>query len=200
MDDNDNEGHSGFTISQIAGFRDAYRQRPNVVLLHAGTNDMGKPEDPDNAPGRLDNLVGTLVAALPDATVIVARIIPAASSSTQSRIRVYNNAITKLMASRALRGEKVMVVDMPSGVQTTDLADGLHPNAQGYQNMAIKWAIALTGVDSLGWIKEPVTGEIPGQPSRDYCPRDPSWLPQGEVASGGGLGTNLWYQNLCWPL
>jgi lysophospholipase L1-like esterase len=197
MDDNDNEGHSGFTITQIAAFKDAYKQRPNVVLLHAGTNDMNKPDDPDNAPQRLNDLVATLIAALPDATIVVARIIPAGSSSTLSRIRVYNNAITKLMATRALRGEKVMIVDMPSGVQTKDLADGLHPNDQGYRNMAIKWAIILTAADSLGWIEDPLTGGSPGQPSRDFCPHDPTWLPQGEVASGGGLGPNLWLRATC---
>ncbi|KAH7230214.1 uncharacterized protein BKA55DRAFT_696746 [Fusarium redolens] len=171
MEDNDNEGHSGDTSSEIASFRNACRQRPNVVLLHAGTNDMNKPEDPDNAPGRLDNLVGTLVAALPDATIVVARIIPAVSSSTFSIIRVYNNAITRLMARRALRGEKVMMVGMPSGVQTRDLKDG--------------------------WIKDPVSGESPEQPSRGYCPHEPTWLPQGEVASGGGLGVNLWLRAAC---
>jgi hypothetical protein len=150
-----------------------------------------------NAPGRLDNLVGTLVAALPDATVIVARIIPAASSGTLSRIQVYNNAITKLMARRALRGEKVTIVDMPSGVQTKDLTDGLHPTDQGYQNMAIKWSIAITAADSIGWIKDPVSGEIPGQLPRDYCAHDPVWLAQDEIASGGGLGANVWLRGTC---
>lgn len=99
MDDNDNEGHSGYTISQIAEYTSAYKQRPNVVLLHAGTNDIGQAAGSDTAPERLESLVGALVSVLPYATIIVARIIPAASSVTESRIRVYNTN-TKLMSAR----------------------------------------------------------------------------------------------------
>ncbi|PNP80956.1 hypothetical protein FNYG_05771 [Fusarium nygamai] len=75
MDDNDNEGHSGYAISQIAEYNSAYKQRPNVVLVHAGTTDMGQAGS-DTAPERLHSPVGALIAALPDATIIVARIIP----------------------------------------------------------------------------------------------------------------------------
>ncbi|KAI3393725.1 hypothetical protein diail_3771 [Diaporthe ilicicola] len=194
MADNDNEGHSGFTISEIAARNSAYRQRPNVVLLHAGTNDMGQTSGWDTAPERLDSLVEALIGALPDATIVVARIVPAASSATMSRIRVYNNAITKLMSARFRDGQHVMMVDMPSGVRTSDLGDGLHPSDQGYEKMAIKWAIALTAADSLGWIKAPVDGE---GPVRDTCPRDPTWLPQGEIANGAGLGANLFVKSAC---
>lgn len=155
MEDNDNEGHSGLKILEIARFDSAYKQRPNVVLLHAGTNDMSKASDADGAPQRLDDLVGTLVKTLPDASILVARIIPAASSDTMSRIKAYNEAITTLMTTRAKRGEHVLVVDMPSSVATSDLSDGLHPNDQGYQNMANKWVIGLTETNSRGWIKAP---------------------------------------------
>lgn len=41
-----NEGHDGATISQIASYTSAYHERPNVILLHAGTNDMNQPSDP----------------------------------------------------------------------------------------------------------------------------------------------------------
>ncbi|KAF4438886.1 SGNH hydrolase [Fusarium acutatum] len=177
MDDNDNEGHSGYIISQVAEYNSAYKQRPNVLLLHAGTNDMGQATGSDTAPERLDSLVGALVAALPDAAVVAARIIPAASSATESRIRVYNNAITKLMSARARKGQHIMMV------------------ACRYNKMAIKWAIALTAADHLGWIKAPVAGE--GGPNRDTCKQDPTWLPQGEIATGAGLSANLFVKSAC---
>lgn len=41
MPDSDNEGHNGATIDQISLFATvSLPQRPNVVLLHAGTNDI----------------------------------------------------------------------------------------------------------------------------------------------------------------
>ncbi|KAF5667841.1 FG-GAP repeat domain-containing protein [Fusarium denticulatum] len=52
--------------------------------------------------------------------------------------------------------------------------------------MAIKWAIALTAADHLGWIRAPVAGEG-GGPNRDTCKHDPTWLPQGQIATGAGL-------------
>lgn len=100
MFDNDNKGHGGYTISQIAVQNSAYKQRPNVVLLHAGTNDMGQATESDIAPERLKDLVRVLITTLPDVTTIVARIKPAASSAKESRIRVNNNAITKRMSAR----------------------------------------------------------------------------------------------------
>ncbi|KAF5700486.1 SGNH hydrolase [Fusarium mundagurra] len=66
----DNEGYIGYTISQIVEYNSAYKQRLNVARLHAATNDMGQATGSDTAPERLDSIVGTLVAALPDATTI----------------------------------------------------------------------------------------------------------------------------------
>jgi lysophospholipase L1-like esterase len=194
MVDNYNEGHSGAIISEIVTFTSAYSQRPNVILLHAGTNDLNRPSEPATAPQRLDALVGQLLDACPDATVIVARIIPSTNSVTSTLIPQFNNAITDLMATRAQNGQHVLIVDMPSGVTTSDLADGLHPTDAGYTKMAIKWAIALTAADSLGWIKDPIPAS--GSPLHT-CSHDPTWISQGQIASGAGLGSNLWTNSAC---
>lgn len=43
---------------------------------------------------------------------------------------------------------------------SADLADSLHPNDTGYQEMAAAWNTALTTADAAGWITapQPVTG------------------------------------------
>jgi hypothetical protein len=154
------QGYEESTIAEIAKFTGAYSTRLNVVLLHAGTYDLNLwvPSQFATAPQRLDSLVGQLLAACPDYTIIVARIIPYASSHLgfAELVRVFNNAVTSLMATRVQAGQRVMIVDMPSAITPADLADGLNPNDQGYNKMALKWAIALTAVNSLGWIKAPV--------------------------------------------
>lgn len=41
MKDNWNEGHSGYTIAQVQNSdAEALSERPNVILLHVGTNDL----------------------------------------------------------------------------------------------------------------------------------------------------------------
>lgn len=59
MADAHNEGWSGATIDEIGEkSRDALvAASPNVVLLHAGTTDVTRPLDPDNAPKRLGKLI-----------------------------------------------------------------------------------------------------------------------------------------------
>ncbi|KAK1976919.1 hypothetical protein LZ30DRAFT_692545 [Colletotrichum cereale] len=81
IDDNDNECHNGYTIPYIAEVKDAYEQRPNVDLLHAGTIIMNQLSDPDTAPQRLNDIAIDLVAA-----IIVPRTIPASGGSTDMHI------------------------------------------------------------------------------------------------------------------
>ncbi|CAG8321699.1 unnamed protein product [Penicillium salamii] len=194
MAQNENEGHNGATIAQIATYTSAYDRRPNVVLLHAGTNDLNTPLEPSTAPQRLDSLVGQLVTALPDAIIIVARIVPSTNAGTSTMIPQFDYAITDLMATRVQNGQHIVMVDMPSGVTTADLSDGLHPNDEGYNKMAIKWAIALTAANDRGWIREPVPGQGGGLTT---CPHDPIWIPQGEIANGAGLGPDLFLTVWC---
>jgi lysophospholipase L1-like esterase len=196
MPNNLNEGHNGATIDQIATYTSAYGQRPNVILLHAGTNDLNLRLDPATAPQRLDSLIEKLISACPDATIIVARIIPSTHPGLAALISVFNRAITELIEQRvAQREQRVMVVDMPSGVKPEDIVDGLHPGDGGYDKMAIKWAIAMTAANSMGWIEDPV--EVTGISVPTRCDHDVFWMPQGEIASGGGLGANIWVSSSC---
>jgi lysophospholipase L1-like esterase len=113
MADNNNEGHDGAPIDQIASFATAVLlQQPNVVLLHAGTNDMNLPLDPTTAPDRLGNLIDQIIAACPDALILVAQIISSGSATTQQNIIQYNAAIPELVAARQANGSHVMIVDM----------------------------------------------------------------------------------------
>ena len=99
MSDNYNEGHPGFTISQIAAVAaPALAMRPNIILLHAGTNDLNNWPPPANesyadAPARLGALLDEVVERCPGAVVLVAQIISAANASTEARIRAFNAAV-----------------------------------------------------------------------------------------------------------
>lgn len=149
------------------------------------------PADPySSAPDRLGALIDEIVAACPDAAVLVAQIINAANANSEARIQTFNAAIPGLVAQRASAGYKVMVVDM-SSVTTSDLADGLHPTDAGYQKMADLWLGGLQAADAKGWIQPPVGPDPSSSTGRQECLSGLFWYPQdngADIASGVGHG------------
>ena len=161
MADPNNEGHFGDEINAIAGLAtgELNTYRPNIITLHIGSNDLNNNYDVSTAPTRLAALIDQIVAAEPDATVLVAQLIPNANATVEARIVTYNAAIPAIVQARASKGEHVFVVSM-SSLTTADLHDGLHPNDTGYQKMANAWDAAIKQVISAGWITYPVAGSL----------------------------------------
>ncbi|KAL8949205.1 MAG: hypothetical protein Q9222_004668 [Ikaeria aurantiellina] len=196
MSDGWNEGWNGFTIDQIAQKAQQYQRGldPNIILLHAGTNDlnMSPPLDPDHAPDRLGAMIDQLIATGPDAAILVAQIINNANAQTEALVQKYNNAIPGVVSQRANAGHKVMVVDMQS-VTAADLKDGLHPTDAGYQKMADIWFQAIQQASDKGWIKAPTSpdpnlGGSSSSGSSQHCLEPPFWVEAlpGPIASGVG--------------
>lgn len=132
MADKDNQGFPGYTISQIRGVASGgLAFKPNVILLHAGTNDLnrGNPSnEPDSqAPARLGQLLDTCLQAVPNAVVLVAKIIPSKQSGLNANIKTYNNALPAIVAARVSKGSKVSIVDMSVLNPNSELSDNLHP-------------------------------------------------------------------------
>lgn len=146
LGDHDHEGHSGWRIDQIdanvVGWLRTYQ--PRTVLLHIGTNDISQNRDLANAPARLAALVDRITSTSPQTDVFVATLIPV--SYADAKVRAYNAAIPGMVSSRAAAGKRVHLVDMYSAVSLSDLPDGVHPNATGYDKMAAVWFAALRSV------------------------------------------------------
>jgi lysophospholipase L1-like esterase len=136
------EGHSGWTISQIDGIvpSTALDPDPHIILLHIGTNDMRG--DVSGAANRLGTLIDQIVMDLPNSLLVVAKIIPYPSQSSQ--VTTYNNAIPAIVEMRANAGKHVVLVDQFTGFPNNELADGVHPNATGYARMARVWHAAIS--------------------------------------------------------
>jgi lysophospholipase L1-like esterase len=148
LGDHDHEGHSGWRIDQIdaniTGWLGAYT--PHTVLLHIGTNDIIQNHDVANAPARLSALIDHITASVPSAEVFVATLIPLANSGQESSVRAFNATVPGIVQSKAAAGRHVHLVDMHAALTTADLADGVHPNAAGYDKMAATWYSALKSV------------------------------------------------------
>ncbi|WP_246238649.1 fibronectin type III domain-containing protein [Acrocarpospora corrugata] len=144
LGDHDHEGHSGWRIDQIdANIVNWLRTyTPRTMLLHIGTNDMF--QNPSGAPARLATLIDRITTNAPNTELFVATIIPL--SGADAAVRTFNAAIPGIVQTRASAGRRVHLVEMYSALTTADLADGVHPNAGGYNKMAAVWYNALQSV------------------------------------------------------
>jgi lysophospholipase L1-like esterase len=160
------EGHIGWTIAQINNIATtaqtvsvsgtssagALRDMPNIVLLFIGTNDEGYASSEAGASDRLATLIDKIVAALPDALVVVSSIYPFPGCKSTNytptqcaaNVATYNAAIPNVIELRVAEGKHVLFVDMstpPTGALSTD---GVHPNDTiGYPWIGDNWYSAI---------------------------------------------------------
>ena len=142
--DNDHEGHRGYTIERLATDinlnQKLSNESPNFVLLMAGTNDM-KFADAGTAHERLGNLIDQIAQVSPNTHILVASIPPIPRSETQHQQAVtYNQRLPEVVEEKLTEGKKVTFVDMFNSLTKTDIADGVHPSAKGYQKIANNWS------------------------------------------------------------
>jgi hypothetical protein len=150
------EGHSGWTIQQdddlVTGKSTANNDGvnytgkkvvadfgPNIVLVHLGTNDLNLGQA-NGAPDRLGTLIDHIVAAAPNALVVVAKIIPLPGKA--AAVTTFNAAIPGVVKQRADAGKHVIVVDQFSALTSSDM-DQVHPFESGYEKMAVVWYNAI---------------------------------------------------------
>lgn len=146
--DVDHEGHWGWradeVLAQIAGW--ARDTRPEVVLLHLGTNDAIEGQDPSTTISEIERIVDRLRDANAGVTVIVAQVIPAVDSAWNGRIRQVN-ALIPSVARKSTPDSPVVVIDQSAGFNAqSDTYDGVHPTAAGETKIATRWYDALVRV------------------------------------------------------
>ncbi len=152
------EGHSGWRIDQISANIERWMEqaKPNLVLLHIGTNDMNRDYAVSTAPQRLAGLIDQIHNSSPNTVIVVASLVPAADSAVQARVNAYNRAIPGIVADRVQRGYRITQVSM-STLTVSDLDDNLHPNDQGYRKMAASFHGGAVTAARNQWIDENVT-------------------------------------------
>ncbi|KAG8666653.1 hypothetical protein FPOAC2_11769 [Fusarium poae] len=163
MPDNDHEGHSGHVLSQInEHWKRSIAARPNVVLVHAGTNNMDLEEDLDGSPAMLASIIDGLLANAPDATILVAPVIWANKPRMQQNTDRFNPKVISIIEQRQKAGKHVL--EVPIDITVADLWDQKHPNDGGYEKMANAWLKAILEADRRGWLKDPVVRDAKGLP------------------------------------
>lgn len=173
----EHEGHNGWTINDVnkngwvtSGLSDLiptvmHDTKPHIILLMAGTNDMLHVEsEPEKAGERLATFLDKIMAAAPNALLVVAQIIPTQrldikdnNADTNLRVQAYNAKIPALVAARAAAGKHIILTDMYgpfmkdanpfTNLFTADPAlnppGKIHPNAAGYAVIGDTWFQAI---------------------------------------------------------
>jgi lysophospholipase L1-like esterase len=188
--DPDNEGHPGWTIEQISAQVGSWiaDARPDVILLHAGTNDMRAAATVPTAPAALSALLDRIGADAPQAQVFVAQVTGAGTTANRPmwkrRIDGYNARIPAIVDAEGPNFHLVRQTD----IEGIDLTDIVHPNTFGYAKMAWNWFRAMEPVLDPGgtW---PATGDPYALTVAERCIGQSS----GDIATYG-LGCHTWYR------
>jgi acyl-CoA thioesterase I len=137
--DRDHEGVSGLSLEgmkpRVAGW--VRRARPDVILLHIGTNDLLQGVSAAQAARRLDGVLSEIVA-VSDAHVIVAGVWAPLSGDERDRVE-FNRLSAAVVVGFRERGHSMRYADTSDLLEPDELADGLHPNAMGYRMIAAMW-------------------------------------------------------------
>ncbi|KAK0383865.1 hypothetical protein NLU13_7957 [Sarocladium strictum] len=156
MDDNDHEGHSGHFLAEINEFyKLSVRARPNVVLLHAGTNNMDKEIDLEESPDLIEAIIDGVHDEAPDAAILVMPVIWANDTRMQNNTDHFNKALEGIIQRK--RGDDTHILSVPTNLTVADLADVKHPNDRGYKKMAEAWLAAIREAHGNGWLEDPVS-------------------------------------------
>lgn len=147
--DRDHAGYRGETIEQIADAVNdqVNKQKPDVVLLLAGTNDILQDRDLDNAPQRLSRFIDQILETSPKTTVLVGTLPPNIRSRDNSaQIQDFNLALAEIVDRQRRQNKNVGLVDLYNRLTHSDLQDQTHPTARGYKKIAQAWFEKLTDV------------------------------------------------------
>ncbi|KAF6835673.1 gdsl-like lipase acylhydrolase [Colletotrichum plurivorum] len=159
MEDNENEGWSGFRIDEVLGKAKISipETLPNLVLINAGTNDCGQNFDTANASARMLEMLEYIWETSRRASIVLSTLLPNGNEKSEACVLQVNEQFKKLVEEQQAKSEKVVLVDMHSdrGPLLSDLVDGVHPNDEGYAKMATLWFEGIQDAASRGWLESP---------------------------------------------
>jgi lysophospholipase L1-like esterase len=143
--DSDHEGHPGWRADEVAARIEDWARtaRPDLVLLHLGTNDLAQRQPPSDVIQDLTTIVDRLRVVNPHIHILLAQIIPMRTDGPPDVLEL-NEAISALAAATSIVASPVECVDQFTGFDQAGMTwDGIHPNREGNKRIATIWREAL---------------------------------------------------------
>ncbi|KAF2438288.1 carbohydrate esterase family 3 protein [Karstenula rhodostoma CBS 690.94] len=173
FEDNENEGHPGKLIADVhQAMNPVMRtQKPNLVLINAGTNDCTQADNPalvglpggmefvQGVPTRMKSMLDQIYDESKDVTVILSTLLPNfGGGNIPSYVAAANQGIRQLINNERAAGRKILLAEMDGGwfSYPADFSDTTHPNTAGYKKMASVWWGAFERANSQSYISAPI--------------------------------------------
>ncbi|RDL42341.1 uncharacterized protein BP5553_02320 [Venustampulla echinocandica] len=156
------EGHSGYLAIDIANkylVNWLSTTKPDIVMFMLGTNDVAQQnKGPTEILAAYTKMVGQMRAVTPKVKIIVDLVIPISFGSSNTGITALNQAIPAWVKSTTTVDSPIVIADCATGFPTSDLRDGVHPNAAGDAIISSRIFPVLLKViqESLGTATTPI--------------------------------------------
>lgn len=171
MTDKEHAGYGGYRIDQVDAQLNSIMGtgsgvNPNLILMMLGTNDVYENYDLANAPSRLAAMIGNIYALAPDTHLLLSTIpelYPGPGNSLDpvvdwsGRVQYFNSSLPSIVNTYAGAGRNIALVDLHGVLGPSDYDDGIHPDPQGYYNLAQGW---YSGVQSIT-LPTPLPASLP---------------------------------------
>ncbi|KAK4109094.1 carbohydrate esterase family 3 protein [Canariomyces notabilis] len=159
MADNDVEGWPGMRIEQVhdKAKESVPRDKPNVVLINAGTNDAVQNFKVNEAGARMEALIRDVYKWSPRATVVLSTLLMNKKDDVDKRVQDINNQFRAVARKLGQEKKRIVLVDMhgKNGPTEKDMADDTHPNDAGYKKVADIWLKGIRWAGYAGLIQDP---------------------------------------------
>jgi lysophospholipase L1-like esterase len=161
------EGHGGYLVTYLttdsppqsgkgtlAELKTWAAEKPDVVLMEYGTNDVWSNIAPDKITSAFSFVVDEFRAQNPSVIFFVAQITPmnpSGCADCETRVEALNAQIPTWATGKTTTASPIYVVDVWSSLKpaasytpnSTNTSDGVHPNVAGSQLMADAWYAGL---------------------------------------------------------
>ncbi|BBG04495.1 MULTISPECIES: SGNH/GDSL hydrolase family protein [Pseudonocardia] len=141
LPDTDHEGRSGWTAARMLPLTGGWvlAADPDVVLLHAGTNDLLSGTSAQATAATLDRMLERIFTAAPGTHVIMAGVWAPLPKQRAERARL-GGLLPEVARKHRAAGHSVEYADVSELFPGGRTADGLHAGPEAYRAIAGMWA------------------------------------------------------------